>query len=691
MKHHLRLLLILCGLIGTSLCHSALSEAGQTVRVGHEQNHPMVSTSSEGKPQGIMIDIVEEIARREGWTLEYVPCLWNNCLENLDTGAIDLLVAIAHTPERAQRFSYNQHTVISNWGLLYSQPNLAIESYADLEGKRVAVVQNDVYSNNFIKMAQQFDLHCNLIFADNFQAVFSMIDKGEVDTGVANRFFSLLNERSFKVKPTPIIFSPVSVQVATPKNKGKEILAAFDYHLEDMKKDRGSVYHKSLNHWLGFEGAARLLPRWFWWMLYVILGSAVLLGIFVSVLRREVSRKTADLRHEITERLHSENQLRIVLDNMQEILFHASFDGTIIFISNGVEILGYHPADLKGTSFLKICKTPLEFEALRDELQAKDTVTGFRITLLRQDGSERLVSINADLLWDNNANQYSLIASGTDVTEHSRMEELMAQTEKMTMIGGLAAGMAHEINNPLGIIIQHIQNIKRRISADLPANRQAAANNGIDLRQIQGYLEQRDVLKFLRQIHEAGDRMARIINNMLTFSRKSESKKESASLEQTIEQALELADNDYDLKKYHEFRNIQIVREFAPGLPHVMLIVLEFEQVLLNLFKNAAHAMSFTREARKPCLTLRARQEKGWAVVDIEDNGPGMSEEIQCRIFEPFYTTKEVGTGTGLGLSVSHAIITNNHQGRLTVRSRPGSGACFTIHLPLTSPSGETS
>ena len=682
MKHMHRMMLTVC-LVLLLLVVPVFAQAGQTVLVGYEQNHPMASTASDGKAQGIMIDLVEEVARREGWSIKYVPCVWSKCLENLESEKIDLLVGIAHTPERAQKYSYNQHTVISNWGLLYSRPGQKIESYADLNGKRIAVVKNDVYCNTFIKMLQQFNIRCDLVYADNFRDVFDMIDWGEVDAGVANRFFSLLNERSFKVKATPIIFSPVSVQIAAPKGKHAALLTAFDRQLEAMKKDRNSVYHHSLKRWLGIEGVGYSMPRWLGWVLGAVLGGAALLGGFVALLRREVRRKTADLHHEVLERRRSEEQLRLVLDNMQEIFVQTDLAGTILFISNGIELFGYAPESLKNQSFQFLCKSGQDFLDLIEELKVKEILIGYRVTLLKQDGTERLVSINARLLWDDEGAPASIIASGTDVTEQVRMGDLMAQTEKMMMVGGLAAGMAHEINNPLGIIMQNIQNIDRRVSPDLAANRDAAQTLGVDLKQVRDYLEQRGVLKFMHQMHTAGERMSRIISNMLKFSRKSESRIESASLEQVLEQALELAASDYDLKKHYDFKRIEIVRDYAPGVPKVPLTVLEIEQVLLNLLKNAAQAMAFSQETKHPRITLRTHVSDEWAVIEVEDNGPGMPKDVQRRIFDPFFTTKEVGVGTGLGLSVSYAIITNNHRGRLEVSSQAGAGTRFTMKLPL--------
>jgi PAS domain S-box-containing protein len=292
--------------------------------------------------------------------------------------------------------------------------------------------------------------------------------------------------------------------------------------------------------------------------------------------------------------------------------------------------------------------------------------------------------------WDAEVHLVSFISKGCllvqattqDVTERKRTNALMVQTEKMMMVGGLAAGMAHEINNPLGIITQNSQNIQRRFNPALPANQTAAAEAGINLLQLQQYLEDRKINQFITSIREATDRAARIIANMLKFSRKSESYTESVDLAQLVDQVIELANSDYDLKKNYDFKRVSIIKEFTPNLPKVPITTLEIEQVLLNLFKNAAQAM-YEAGTPEPRLTLRIHQEEPSMVIEVEDNGPGISKEIQHRVFEPFFTTKPVGTGTGLGLSVSYAIIVNNHHGQLTVRSQTGIGTCFRISLPL--------
>ena len=269
-----------------------------------------------------------------------------------------------------------------------------------------------------------------------------------------------------------------------------------------------------------------------------------------------------------------------------------------------------------------------------------------------------------------------------DVTTQVRLQDMMVQTEKMMSVGGLAAGMAHEINNPLGAIMQGGQNIIRRLDANTPANRQVAEEVGLDWQALNAYLEQRKITRFLDNILDAGNRAATIVANMLQFSRKSDHNLLDSNMVKLVDRVIDLAANDYDLKKDYDFRKIEIVREYQENLPLTPCIASEIEQVLLNLFRNAAQAMNESKTPNQR-LILRLYIEQGKMNIEVEDNGPGMSAEVQRKIFEPFYTTKGVGVGTGLGLSVSFFIIADKHGGSLTARSEMGKGTCFNIALPL--------
>ncbi|MCK8656414.1 sensor histidine kinase [Pseudomonas umsongensis] len=273
-----------------------------------------------------------------------------------------------------------------------------------------------------------------------------------------------------------------------------------------------------------------------------------------------------------------------------------------------------------------------------------------------------------------------------DITQRLSLEEMMVQSEKMLSVGGLAAGMAHEINNPLGAILHNVQNIRRRLSPELPKNLEQAEQVGIELSTVNQYLQAREVPQLLDGIQQAGARAAKIVTHMLSFSRRSTRQMAPCDLPALIDQAVEIAGNDFDLAIGFDFKGQAIIRQFDPALGPVPGTANELEQVLLNLLKNAAQAIHLREDDSEPGrIILRTRLNPPWAEIQVEDNGIGMSESVRKRTFEPFFTTKEIGQGTGLGLSVSYFIITNNHKGQMEVQSTLGQGTCFTLRLPLAS------
>lgn len=271
-----------------------------------------------------------------------------------------------------------------------------------------------------------------------------------------------------------------------------------------------------------------------------------------------------------------------------------------------------------------------------------------------------------------------------EITSRVRLQEVMAQTEKMISIGGLGAGMAHEINNPLAAILQAAQNVERRLSPEIEKNREVAQQLGLDFQAMENYLDERQVFVMLSGIRDAGQRAARIVQNMLKFSRHSDSTlKQSCQLAPIIDRALELVDNDYDLKRKYDFKNVTIIKNFSAAI-EAFCNRTEIEQVFLNIFKNAAHAFGTTRREGSPSpeITINMYDDEAFVSVEVADNGPGMEEEAKKRIFEPFFTTKEVGEGAGLGMAVAYFIIVDQHQGCLSVESTPGRGTTILLKLP---------
>jgi PAS domain S-box-containing protein len=269
-----------------------------------------------------------------------------------------------------------------------------------------------------------------------------------------------------------------------------------------------------------------------------------------------------------------------------------------------------------------------------------------------------------------------------DVTERHRMEELVVQSEKMMSVGGLAAGMAHEINNPLGGIMQSAQVALTRMREDLPVNRKAAEQAGCDMQSVSRYLEAREIPHLLDGLRDSARRAAAIVNNMLEFSKRSSSAWLPVEVNGLAEKALELCLQDYNLTGHFDFRRIDLKMELDPSNPAVPCSGAQIQQVAFNLLQNAAQALHEAKTPN-PAITLRTLVKDACVVIEVEDNGPGMSEETRRKVFEPFFTTKEPGLGTGLGLSVSYFIVRENHGGDIEVFSELGKGSTFVVSLPL--------
>lgn len=270
-----------------------------------------------------------------------------------------------------------------------------------------------------------------------------------------------------------------------------------------------------------------------------------------------------------------------------------------------------------------------------------------------------------------------------DVTEKVRMEDMMLQSEKMLSVGGLAAGMAHEINNPLAGILQNLQVARKRLGSQVVKNREVAEELELDLAKLELYIKKRKVDCMFDSIASSAERAGRLVSNMLSFSRKSDSVFTTTDLVDLMEKTIDLVSKDYDLKKNYDFKRISLIRQYDDNIPLVPCEQQNIQQVFFNILKNGAHALYekyFT--GGQPQIRISIKHIDNHVQIGIEDNGPGIDSELVKRVFEPFFTTKPVGIGTGLGLSISYFIINEQHNGSIEVSSSPGEGTRFIIKLP---------
>ncbi len=268
-----------------------------------------------------------------------------------------------------------------------------------------------------------------------------------------------------------------------------------------------------------------------------------------------------------------------------------------------------------------------------------------------------------------------------DVTGRVGLEQLTARFDRMSSVGGLAAGMAHELNNLLAGVLGYNHNIKRRIFSDIDKNLRVAGEVGVSLDKIREYLVERKINDMLDGIGESGGRAAKIVSDLLGFSRNGEERIAPCSPCALLDAALDLAAQDYSMKKKCGFREIEIVREYDPETPSIHCRPIAVQQVFLNLFKNGAEAMAGKEYGEEgPRFLLRVFPEGEGVAVEIEDNGPGMDKRTLLRAFDPFFSTKE--TAAGLGLPAAR-ILAERHNGGIVATSSPGKGTRVAVTLPV--------
>ncbi|MCK5100596.1 MAG: PAS domain S-box protein [Desulfobacteraceae bacterium] len=381
---------------------------------------------------------------------------------------------------------------------------------------------------------------------------------------------------------------------------------------------------------------------------------------------------------------NTKNYLDNIINSMPSVLIGVDTKGRVTQWNNKAEeTIGIMADKAKGRKLVDVFpRMTLEMKKIIESIETREIRRNQKKPRTSEDGT-CYEDITIYPLFNNDVE--GAVIRIDDVTEQVQLEEMMVQSEKMLSVGGLAAGMAHEINNPLSGVMQTASVMRKRLNdIEMPANISAAKEIGIDIADIKAFMEKRGILRMAATINEAGQRMATIVSNMLNFARKSDSRTSSHILSELLDNTLELAAADFDLKKQYDFKLIGIKKEYDDNLPMVPCEKAKIQQVLLNILRNGAQAMQ-EADTDQPMFSIKTKFDtiQKMVCVEIKDNGPGIDKKILKRIFEPFFTTKPAGVGTGLGLSVSYFIITENHGGKLSVESAPGTGTKFIIRLPL--------
>jgi PAS domain S-box-containing protein len=369
-----------------------------------------------------------------------------------------------------------------------------------------------------------------------------------------------------------------------------------------------------------------------------------------------VNQNLENLVAERTEELAlSEHKYRRIFEVSQDMILMTTRDGAVINMNPaGFRMLGYAAAEdyVIGKSFKDFFTSESDWLTVKDAVERSGFISNAEIDLKHKDERSIRSLVSGSLDRGSSTGEDTIHFLVKDIEQRRLIEEQIAQADKLASIGQLSAGIAHEINNPMGIILGYTQLLLR--------NAVPESENYQDLKTIE---------KHVRNCKS-------IVEGLLNFARTSKPKTDVIRIDEAIEDVLEF------IQQHAGLDNIDIKKDYDLSVPEMHLDEKKIKQVLMNLIMNARHAIG---DAGTLSLSTGFNHSDHHVYVEIEDNGYGIEKKNLARVFDPFFTTKPTGEGTGLGLSVSYGII-KNHGGDIQVKSEVGKGSAFKIVLPVAQP-----
>lgn len=649
-----------CGLV------SANDKA--TLSVGIVQNPPISYVGEGGEVSGLVVDVLNDVAAKAGWKLDYVTGTWPELVNKLEDGNLDIQTGIAYSEERAKKYDFNQLALVVNWGVLYRTSSSKFASTADLDGAKIAVFANTTHTKAFLKLLDDFGIRPVTIEVENYEQAFEILKRGEADFAVVSRLFGILNSGQYGVIETGMNFNPVEVRFVSSKGKNAEILRQIDVYLKEGKASTGSNYHRFLRKHLTGPNELKISSLVFWVAVFSI--SALILSIIaVWLLKREVNRRTRSLQ---------ENEAKLL--DTQFISRIGDFDwdvhANLVSCSEGLNYL-----------IGKNESPPLQLEdAVRRSLHAddrkafknwidsgiksgKEALDTHIFRLLHADGTvihaETLVSIE----YKDEA-PVRIFGIFRDISERVQSEQALIKALESAVAANFAksdflATMSHELRTPLNAILGFTQLIQlQELNKESPLSSKHKS--------------------YIDSIETGGKHLQRLINDVLDVTQiESDRIKFSQEIihinsivHECVRQIWALAQN----------RGITIENQVqaGPGL-YVLADSLRFKQVLINLLSNA---INYNKDNGSIVVSVEQYRESTLCIC-IADSGVGIADRHKADVFKAFTRLEAdpmlAREGTGIGLTISKLLV-EGMGGKIGFVSEENVGSTFWFELPKSSP-----
>lgn len=646
---------------------SSISADGQDLKnisVGVYDNYPKIYKDENGEIKGFWADITNYIAEKEDWNITYIYDSWDNNLTNLENGEIDLMVDVAVSEEREQKFDFNNETVLISYGIFYTRPNITINSFSDLEDKDIAIMKSGIHYEGPLglkNILSSFNINANIIDVEIYSDVFELLQTNQADVGVVSWFFGIANEEKYNVKRTNLIFNPSEVDYALPKNaiRNSYIIGLLDSNLVELKEDNNSIYHESMrNNFSSLIEEVEVLPRWLNTFMTIVIIAFILAGIgFVSTrryqnrLKKQIEKEKATAIKEINKYLNVAKIIIVALD----------IKGNITLLNKkGYEILEFEEDSLTGKNWFDTC-IPKEIipgvKAIFQKCMAGEMkqAENYENEITDKKGKRRIISWYNTLLKDEKGKIIGTLSSGIDITKKKEAEKKVAELD--TLKNTFIHTVSHQLRTPLTAIRWSLEHLLSKKNKNLlPDQRKLVLSI---------FEQETEIIKRIDDMLETLDiEEERTIINKSIFTIDSLLKSIITSIKET-----------YSIKQIILTLKIEPKKVYS-----VNADIRKIRTVLEHLIDNA---VSYTPKKGKIDISLS--RVNNIVKVSVKDSGIGIPSIEQKNIFNRFFRASNASLirpdASGLGLTISKYYI-ETHGGEIGFSSKEGKGSTFWITLP---------
>jgi len=640
MRNFIKIIFLAIIFLFFNVTHALAQVTPKFIRVGAYENYPKIFTDDNDEVAGLFSDILEYIATKENWRIEYVSGSFDDGLNNLENGNIDIMVDVAYSEERAAKFDFTSQSVIGSWGVVYVRKDSQINSFSDLDNKKIGILQSSVYLkgnagiNAYIK---SFNLNVDLVEIPEYPQVFEMLERREIDAAVVSRIFGSTNQKNYpELEATDIFFQPTELRFALRKENpdNQYLIERTDFWLRKLKSGQDNFYQDTLKKYgiLELSATKEVIPQWIWYVGGAILGILIISLLFNLMMRRAKFKISRELRSK-------EYLLEGIIQKIPVFILSADKNGIINFFGGrGVNLAGLDAESVLGKSISDVFKGDPAMGNLKRALAGEPVE--FIINLGK---GVWLVNLSPHKTGDDVS---SIVGVAFEYTEKDKLEK--AKSDFISLA-------AHHLRTPP-------TEIKWAQELLWPTIKDVLTGKELEL--------WKTISRANQSIIHLADSLS--LSSWLELATFSEPLKKT-DVENLFDRELNKFSDLIEEKKLKVLSDINVGKEIY--LDHQ-----RFATIVSSLLSNA---LRYSFEGG--IVNVSLKYAGGKLLLMVKDNGWGIPKSEQREVFTRLFRSSNVEdkdvVGLGLSLYICKKII-DKSQGKIWFESEENKGSTFYVEFP---------